>query len=59
MARIDRVKEVLRECFGAASANQVDKWVGEGMSEAEVIAKARAKVSGLLGEDKARELDVL
>ena len=57
MANMEKVKQVLSECFGPASAKQVDSWLSNGMSETEVVGKARAKISGLLGDEKAKVLD--
>ena len=57
MANMEKVKQVLTDCFGPASAKQVDTWLGSGMSDAEVVSKARAKISGLLGDEKAKALD--
>ncbi len=53
----DNVKQFLEDCFGELSGKQVDKQVKQGMSDDEILAKAKAKVSGLLGADKAAELD--
>ena len=57
MARVDVVKQKLVGIFGPASVRQVDSWVSQGMNDDEVIARARAKVVGLMGEKKAKELD--
>jgi hypothetical protein len=38
--------------FGPASASMVDL-----LSEDECVAKCKAKVAGLLGDDKAKEFD--
>lgn len=38
--------------FGPASAAQVD-----GMDESDCVAKCRAKVAGMIGEDAAKEFD--
>ena len=42
----------LQTFFGPATANQVDQWVKEGSSEAQVVEKAQAKVKGFLGNEK-------
>jgi hypothetical protein len=42
----------LKVFFGPATANQVDQWVKEGLSEAQIIEKAQAKVKGFLGNEK-------
>ena len=57
MPNMEKVKQVLTDNFGPASAKQVDIWLGSGMSETEVVKKARQKLAGLLGEEKAKALD--
>jgi len=57
--KTEKVKEILSEFFGPFSAKQVDEWVKQGASDDEVIAKARTKVSGFLGERKAEVLDAI
>lgn len=52
LSKKDKCKELMSKFFGPASAAQVDS-----MSEDECVAKCRAKVAGLLGEDKAKEFD--
>ncbi len=54
MGRKERCKELMAKFFGPASAALVDT-----MSEDECVAKCRAKVAGLLGEEKAKEFDTI
>ena len=57
MARVDKVKELLGQFFGPSTAAQVDYWVKDGLTEDQVVAKARTKVEGLLGKDKGSAFD--
>ena len=57
MAKVDKVKELLGQFFGPSTAAQVDFWVKDGLTEDQVVAKARAKVEGLLGKDKGSSFD--
>jgi len=52
MSKKDKCKEFMKQCFGEASANTVDD-----MGDEDCVAKCRAKISGFLGEDKAKEFD--
>lgn len=52
MSKKEQCKELMQKFFGPASAAQVDA-----MGEDECVAKCRAKVSGFIGEDKAKEFD--
>ena len=57
--KTEKVKILLSQLFGPMSANQVDIWLKEGISDDQVVAKARAKVSGFLGPKKAALFDGL
>ncbi|MBT3363216.1 MAG: hypothetical protein HN929_05295 [Chloroflexi bacterium] len=57
MVRTDKVKDLLGQFFGPATAAQVDYWMKDGLSEDQIIAKSRAKVEGLLGKDKGGAFD--
>jgi len=57
MARVDKVKELLGQFFGPSTAAQVDYWIKDGLTEDQVVSKARTKVEGLLGKDKGGAFD--
>jgi len=52
MSKKEKCKELMLKYFGPALAKSVDD-----MSEDECVAKCRAKVAGIMGEDKAKEFD--
>ncbi|MBN2367875.1 hypothetical protein JXC34_02575 [Candidatus Woesearchaeota archaeon] len=52
MSKKDRCKELMSKFFGPATAAMVDS-----MGEDDCVAKCKAKVVALLGEDKAKEFD--
>jgi len=54
MTKKDSCKVLMEKFFGPASARLV-----ENMTEEECVEKCRAKVSALLGEEKAKEFDDL
>ena len=54
MTKVEQCKVLMAKFFGPASARLLDS-----IPEDEVVAKCRAKVSGLLGEDKAKEFDAI
>jgi hypothetical protein len=51
--KTEKVKVLLSQLFGPKSANHVDVWLKEGISDDQVVAKAKAKVTGFLGPKKA------
>ena len=54
MSKKDKCKEIMGQLFGPATANMVDS-----MDEDTVVEKCKLKVSGLLGEDKAKVFDTI
>lgn len=52
MSKKDKCRELMLKFFGPASAKSVDM-----MTEEECVAKCRAKVAGIMGEEKAKEFD--
>jgi monoamine oxidase len=52
MSKKEQCKALMLKFFGAASAESVDF-----MAEEEAVAKCRAKVAAMLGEEKAKEFD--
>jgi len=52
MTKKEQCKDLMLKFFGPASAKLVDL-----MTEEECVGKCRAKVSGMLGDEKAREFD--
>ena len=54
MTKKDQCKELMAKFFGPASASLVDK-----MTEDDCVQKCRDKVKGFLGEEKAKEFDLI
>lgn len=54
MSKKEQCKVIMERLFGPATAAVVDN-----MSEDEVVEKCKAKVSDLLGPEKAKEFDNL
>lgn len=54
MDKREKCKEIMLRYFGPASAKSVDS-----MTDAEVVPKCRAKISGFFGEEKAKEFDTI
>ena len=52
MSKKEKCKELMKKFFGPASATLVDL-----MEEDECVERCRKKVSGMLGEDVAKEFD--
>ena len=52
MSKKDQCKTIMGNLFGLASANLVDS-----MSEEECVEKCKAKVTAMLGPDKAKVFD--
>lgn len=54
MTKKERCKELMAVLFGPASARMVDS-----MGESECVERCRAKVVETLGEEEAKEFDLL
>ena len=52
MSKKEQCKKLMLKFFGQATANLVDS-----MSEEDCVAKCKAKVKGLLGDEKSKEFD--